>query len=199
VEVGELVDDVTCPRLDVGIVGGGKSTSARHQILEHHDEVVLLGCREPHRGDAHGNLTSQVPVEPGLGDAHPGLVDQRALLFVERWELDEHAVRDAGFPAQRDARPTRRPGAAVDDGDVRHVAPEHLREPARVEVADVDGQFRLQAHNVTVTSSPSPRRAHDGLEKTQPTPPGANDLYTGVWSAPLAVSRHVKGLSGGDL
>ena len=136
----ELLDDVARAVLDVGVVRAGKSTAGRHEILEHHDVAAAIGLGEPHARHSDAHLAREVTVEPRLGDAHPGVVDERTLLLVERRQLHEHARRHVGLARQRHPRPTGGPGAAIDDGRVGDVAAEHQREPVRVEVVDLGGQ-----------------------------------------------------------
>ena len=145
---GELLDDVVGARFDVGLVGAGEPAAAGGEVLEHHDVAVAVGVGEPGPGHPHRDLGCEVAVEAGLRDAHPGPVDELALLLVEGWELHEHGRRHA-VAVQGDARAAGRSGARVDDGRSGDVAFEHVGEPACGELLD-RGRERLRRCHVVI-------------------------------------------------
>ena len=146
VQRGELFDDVAGARRDVGIVGTREPATARDQILQHHHVVVAVGLGVPDARHAYIDVVRDLAVEARFGDAHAGLVDERALLFVEGRKLHEDARRESRLAAERHACASRGSRAAIHDGRLDHVATEHLREPARIELVDLGGELRRHTH-----------------------------------------------------
>src|SRR5262249_22674652 len=90
---------------------------------------------------SHGHLRRDLAVEARLRDPEAHLIDERALLRVERRELHEHRLR-TGRPVgvlDADPRATGGPRVLVEHGHRANLTAERAAHPTGGDIGDVDG------------------------------------------------------------
>src|SRR6266511_4575881 len=175
-------------------------------VLEDHDVApVVVDCGVVHGRDPQRHVARELRVEPGLGDAEPGHVDEAPLTDVERCELDEQWLR-APVDGRLDAYAPRRSRMPVDDLDVTHIGAERRAQPLRGDFfhLDRDGRCHLLglsrvargSCSTTHTRSGTPGRRRRGVAASTRSSASRRSLRSWQPLRPLCRAPHRTGTSG---